>query len=72
MTGAVLITHDDDIITWTLNRPEADNPISEPDVIEALRNAGAPVGRVAVNPPRDLRTTKKLRQEGRRPNCTDQ
>ncbi|MDV7269100.1 enoyl-CoA hydratase-related protein, partial [Rhodococcus oxybenzonivorans] len=43
MTDAVLTTRDGDIITWTLNRPEARNPISEPDVIEALENAVAEV-----------------------------
>ncbi|MBV6760918.1 crotonase/enoyl-CoA hydratase family protein [Rhodococcus opacus] len=43
MTDAVLITREGDIVTWTLNRPEARNPISEPDVIEALENAVADV-----------------------------
>ncbi|MFD4366022.1 crotonase/enoyl-CoA hydratase family protein [Rhodococcus sp. NPDC058521] len=39
MTDAVLIDRTGDIVTWTLNRPEARNPISEPDVIEALEAA---------------------------------
>ncbi|MFC9762600.1 crotonase/enoyl-CoA hydratase family protein [Rhodococcus jostii] len=43
MTDAVLTTREGDIVTWTLNRPEARNPISEPDVIEALENAVADV-----------------------------
>ncbi len=53
MTDAVLTTREGDIVTWTLNRPEARNPISEPDVIEALENAvadvnGDPSVRVAI------------------------
>lgn len=36
LNDAVLLERRGSIVTWTLNRPEARNPISEPDVIDAL------------------------------------
>ncbi len=43
MSEPLLVTRDGDIVTWTLNDPDARNPISEPDMIEALENAIAEV-----------------------------
>ena len=43
MTSPLLITRDGDIVTWTLNNPDARNPISEPDMIDALEAAVAQV-----------------------------
>ncbi|NLE78393.1 MAG: crotonase/enoyl-CoA hydratase family protein [Rhodococcus sp.] len=41
MNDAVLTERDGDVVIWTLNRPDTRNPISEPDVIEALEDAVA-------------------------------
>lgn len=43
MNDAVLTERDGDVVIWTLNRPDARNPISEPDTIEALEDAVASV-----------------------------
>ncbi|HEX7388189.1 MAG TPA: crotonase/enoyl-CoA hydratase family protein [Castellaniella sp.] len=39
MSAPLLIAHDQHVTTLTLNRPDARNPISEPDVVEALEEA---------------------------------
>lgn len=43
MSDAVLTERDGDVVVWTLNRPDTRNPISEPDVIDALEDAVAAV-----------------------------
>ena len=43
MSEPLLVTRDGDIVTWTLNDPDARNPISEPDMIDALEHAIADV-----------------------------
>lgn len=43
MNKPLLVARDDDVVTWTLNNPDARNPISDPDMIEALENAIADV-----------------------------
>lgn len=45
MTEAIVVERDGDIVTWTLNRPETRNVISEPDMIEAFEAAIADVNR---------------------------
>ncbi|MFD4182435.1 enoyl-CoA hydratase-related protein, partial [Rhodococcus sp. NPDC058514] len=45
MTEAIVVERDGDVVTWTLNRPETRNVISEPDVIEAFEAAIADVNR---------------------------
>lgn len=45
MSDPVLIERTGDIVVWTLNNPEARNPISESDVIEALEDAVHAVNR---------------------------
>ncbi|AQA22358.1 enoyl-CoA hydratase/isomerase family protein [Rhodococcus sp. MTM3W5.2] len=45
MTEAIVVARDGDIVTWTLNRPETRNVISEPDMIEAFEAAIADVNR---------------------------
>ena len=45
MSDPVLIERDGDIVVWTLNNPEARNPISEVDTIEALEAAVGDVNR---------------------------
>ena len=39
MGDAIEVQRDGDVVTWTLNRPENRNVISEPDVIEAFEAA---------------------------------
>ncbi|MFC4603953.1 crotonase/enoyl-CoA hydratase family protein [Rhodococcus kronopolitis] len=39
MTEALTVQRDGDILTWTLNRPETRNVISEPDMVAALESA---------------------------------
>ncbi|RRQ28140.1 crotonase/enoyl-CoA hydratase family protein [Rhodococcus sp. Eu-32] len=53
MTDPVLIERSDDVVVWTLNNPEARNPISEIETIDALEDAvrdvnGDPSVRVAI------------------------
>lgn len=43
----LLVTRDGDVVTWTLNTPETRNPISEPDMIDALEDA---IDQVAADP----------------------
>jgi enoyl-CoA hydratase/carnithine racemase len=45
MSDPVLIERTGDIVIWTLNDPEARNPISETETIEALENAVDAVNR---------------------------
>ncbi|ALG83318.1 crotonase/enoyl-CoA hydratase family protein [Gordonia phthalatica] len=52
-TSPLLIERDGHVVTWTLNTPETRNPISEPDMVEAIENAVAdvaadPTVRVAI------------------------
>lgn len=39
MTEALTVQRDGDVLTWTLNRPETRNVISEPDMVAALEAA---------------------------------
>ncbi|MGW0173899.1 crotonase/enoyl-CoA hydratase family protein [Rhodococcus sp. NPDC003322] len=50
MSDAIEIRRDGDIVTWTLNRPETRNVISEPDMVAAFEEAIA-----AVNADRAVR-----------------
>ncbi|MFD1812662.1 crotonase/enoyl-CoA hydratase family protein [Rhodococcus gannanensis] len=50
MSDAIEISRDGDIVTWTLNRPETRNVISEPDMVAAFEDAVA-----AVNADRTVR-----------------
>lgn len=43
MSDAIEIQRDGDIVTWTLNRPETRNVISEPDMVQAFEDAIAAV-----------------------------
>lgn len=43
MSDAIEIRRDDDIVTWTLNRPETRNVISEPEMVRAFEDAIAAV-----------------------------
>ncbi|GAA3173253.1 hypothetical protein GCM10020255_063140 [Rhodococcus baikonurensis] len=45
MSDAVLISRTGDVVTWTLNRPDTRNAISEIDMIEALEDAVTAVNR---------------------------
>ena len=45
MSDAVLISRTGDVVTWTLNRPDTRNAISEVDMIEALEDAVTAVNR---------------------------
>lgn len=45
MTEPVLIERSGDVVVWTLNNPEARNPISESDTIDALQDAVDSVNR---------------------------
>jgi enoyl-CoA hydratase/carnithine racemase len=50
MSDAIEIQRDGDIVTWTLNRPDTRNVISEPDMVQAFEDAIA-----AVNADRTVR-----------------
>ncbi|MFE3293398.1 crotonase/enoyl-CoA hydratase family protein [Rhodococcus sp. NPDC059234] len=43
MSEAIEVRRDGDVVTWTLNRPETRNVISEPDMVEAFERAIAAV-----------------------------
>ncbi|MFD4294584.1 crotonase/enoyl-CoA hydratase family protein [Rhodococcus sp. NPDC058505] len=43
MSGAIDIRRDGGIVTWTMNRPETRNVISEPDMVQAFEDAIAAV-----------------------------
>ncbi len=43
MSDAIEIQRDGDIVTWTLNRPDTRNVISEPDMVQAFEDAIASV-----------------------------
>lgn len=45
MTDPLLTTRDGDVVVWTLNNPEARNPISEIETIDALEDAVLAVNR---------------------------
>lgn len=38
-SSPILVSRHDNVVTWTLNRPETRNSISEPDVIDSLEKA---------------------------------